>query len=63
MKKTIRPKKHLLVKQFKIVKFLKSEDYNNEEIAEIVNSTRLKIFRILKAGEKYKKSAKNLLKD
>lgn len=63
MKKIIGTKKHLLVKRFKMIKFLKSEGYNNEEIGIIFNIDRLSIFRILQAGEKYKKSTKNLLKD
>lgn len=63
MKQIKGTKPHLLVKRFKIMKFLESEGYNNEEIGDIVNMNRVQVFRALKAGEKYKKSVKNLLKD
>lgn len=63
MKQLTGPKKHILVKRFKIAKFLKSEGYNNEEIGTIFNMDRIQVFRLLKAGERYKNSIKNLLKD
>jgi len=63
MKEVLQTKKHLLVKRFKIAKFLKKEGYNNEEIGTIFNMDRIQIFRLLQAGERYKKSVRNLLKD
>jgi hypothetical protein len=64
MKETIKTKKHLLVKRFKIIKFLKSEGYNHQEIATIFfDIDRSVISRMLNYGEQYKKSVKNLLKD
>lgn len=63
MKKILGIKKHLLVKRFKLIKFLVSENYNEGEIAEIFNVNRSTVNRILKAGEQYKKSVKNILKD
>lgn len=63
MKKLTATKKHILVKRFKLIKFLKSEGYNNEEIGLMFNMDRLQIFRVLQAGERYKVSIKNLLKD
>lgn len=56
-------KKHLLVKRFKIIKFLVGEGYNGQDIGTIFNVDKSVICRILSAGEKYKKSVKNLLKD
>lgn len=63
MAQIIPTKKHLLVKRFKIIKFLESEDYNYEEIGTIFNIDRSVVSRMLKEGERYKKSVNNILKD
>lgn len=63
MKELIQTKKLLLVKRFKIIKFLQSEGYNNQDIGTIFNIDRSRVLRIIKEGEKYKNSVKNLLKD
>jgi DNA-binding transcriptional MerR regulator len=56
-------KKHLLVKRAKMIKFLKNEGYNGEEIGEIFNIDRSQISRILIANEKYKKFVRKQLSD
>jgi len=56
-------KTHLLAKRFKIMKFLISEEYNGTEIGAIFNMDKSVVSRILEAGEKYKSSVKNLLRD
>lgn len=63
MKEIIKTKKHLLVKRFKIIKFLMQEGYNGQDIGTIFNIDKSVVSRILSAGERYKKSVKNLLKD
>ncbi len=63
MPEAINIKKHLLVKRAKIMKFLKSEGYNNEEIAVIFNMERSWVSRILKTEEKYKEFSKRILSD
>lgn len=63
MKQLVTTKKHLLVKRFKIIKFLISEGYNGQDIGTIFNIDKSVVSRILSAGEKYKKSVKNLLRD
>lgn len=63
MKQITGTKKHLLVKRFKIIKFLKSEGYTNSEIGDLFYLDRSRIQRILETGERYKKSVKNILKD
>lgn len=63
MSRTEPLKPHLAVKRFKIMKFLLSEKYAISEIASIFNVDRSVASRILKDGEKYKKSVKNMLKD
>lgn len=63
MKKEIGTKKHLLVKRFKMIKFLKSEGYNGQDIGTIFNIDKSVVSRILSAGERYKKSVNNFLKD
>ena len=63
MKQLIPTKKLLLVKRFKIIKFLQSEGYNNQDIGTIFNIDRSRVLRIIQEGERYKKSVKNLLKD
>jgi len=55
-------KKHLIVKRFKIVKFLVSEGYNFEDIGFIVGKDRSVISRLIAKGEAYKKSVKNMIK-
>lgn len=62
MKEAQTTKKHLLVKRYKIIKFLKSEGYDNEEIGTMFNINRSSVMRILRTGEAYKKSVKNMLK-
>lgn len=56
-------KKHLLSKRAKIIKFLKKEGYNNQEIATIFNIDFSGVSRILSAEKKYKGLVKNVLKD
>ncbi len=56
-------KKHLLMKRAKIIKFLNTEGYSGEEIGVIFNIDRSGVSRILATAEKYKISAKNILKD
>lgn len=63
MKKDIRTKSYLLVKRFKLIKFLVSEDYSGADIAVIFNIPESSISRILDAGEKYKVIAKKVLSD
>ncbi len=63
MKKLIPTKSHLLVKRAKLIKFLKVEGYNGEEIGQIFNLDKSVISRILTENEKYKKSVKKLLVD
>lgn len=64
MPQAIPTKKHLLVKRFKIIKFLQSEGYSIQDIGTIFfDKDRSIISRILSSGERYKKSVKNLLKD
>lgn len=63
MAKNITTKKHLLVKRAKIIKFLKSEGYNGEDIGVIFNIDKSVVSRILSAEKKYKEFAKNLLSD
>lgn len=63
MKKQTGTKKHLLVKRFKIIKFLQKEGYNNEEIGIIFNIERSRVLRIVQTGEKYKGLVKKILSD
>lgn len=63
MKQLIPTKKMLFVKRFKIIKFLQSEGFNNQDIGTIFNIDRSRVLRIVQEGERYKKSVKNLLKD
>lgn len=58
----MRPKKHLIVKRFKLVKFLISEGYNFEEVGFIIGKHRSVISRLISKGEAYKKSVRNLIK-
>jgi len=61
MKKIIGTKKHILVKRFKLIKFLISEGYNEGEIGEIFNINRSTVSRIIATGEKYKGIVKSVL--
>lgn len=63
MKELIKTQKYLLEKRAKIMKFLKNEGYNGDQIGQIFNIDRSGVSRILKSQEKYKKSVKNILKD
>lgn len=60
--KNMKHKKHLIVKRFRIIKFLISEGYNFEEIGFIVGKDRSVISRLITKGETYKKSVKNMIK-
>lgn len=62
MAEIIAPKKHLLVKKAKIIKFLKSEGYNGQEIGYIMNLDRSQISRIISASNKYKITIEKVLK-
>ena len=62
MKEVTHTKKHLLSKRAKIIKFLKTEGYNGEEIGAIFNIDRSGVNRILQTEEAYKKSTANLLR-
>lgn len=63
MPEIIPTKKHLLVKRAKIMKFLKSEGYNLEDIGTIFNVDRSTVLRVLAAEKTYKDFAKELLSD
>lgn len=63
MAQIVKTKKHILVKRYKLIKFLSDEGYNNEEIGIMFNLDRSQILRILVAGKKYKGLVKELLSD
>ena len=63
MKKNITTKKYLLVKRAKIIKFLKTENYINSDIAIIFNIPESSITRILASESKYKGLVKKVLED
>lgn len=56
-------KKHLLSKRAKIIKFLKKEGYDGDEIAVIFSIDKSAISRILKAEMRYKGLVKEVLSD
>lgn len=56
-------KKYLLVKRAKIIKFLKTEGYSQEDISTMFNIDKSAISRILRIEKNYKEVAKKLLSD
>lgn len=56
-------KKHLLSKRAKIIKFLKDEGYNNQDIAVIFSIDFSVVSRILSAEKNYKDFVKLKLSD
>jgi len=52
MNKDIKTKKHLLVKRLNMIKLLRLEGYNGEEIGSIFNINRSGISRILNKKKK-----------
>jgi len=57
-------KKHLLVKRARLMKYLRSEHYSDQEIADIFfGINRSTVGRIITAAKKYKEFSKKILAD